>query len=70
MENFHGKKFCGQSMRENLNLLTVERPRKGDNYCSFGKRLCGGRVCINNEDKCPINKIRLYDNDKTPSNVP
>jgi len=41
MENFHGKKFCGQRMRENLNLLTVERPRKGDNNCSFGKRLCG-----------------------------
>jgi len=27
-------------------------------------------VCINNEDKCPINKIRLYDTDKTPSSVP
>ena len=71
MENFNGKKICGKSSK--TNMMNAERPDKGDDYCSYGKRLCGGKVCIDANQKCPITNVVLQTssgNSSDPNIIP
>jgi len=54
MEKFNGKKYCGA--KSNENFLSVKQAVNG--YCSTGTRACG-KLCIKNEEPCPISSVTL-----------